>query len=226
MIHEYTISKTGKAKSRLWKKIISVVTDTSFCVTSVTNSKAHKKTYVISKANQYRVIYINGTRYTYLHLMFQHAVPNLENKKYLVNPSATSIDVNRLYWSNNIPNKILQLDQLNQPTKVFASTKDLAEYINKPLSQISIILKKQNGRIPNLLAQITVLASQNRESQVKRKKRIQITELSTEKVYEANSVAELSELTNIPRSTIAYQLSDRGVFAKPPSNFSRPQYLP
>lgn len=226
MIHEYKISETGKAKSRLWERVVTILTDTSFSITNVTDKKAHRKTYVISKSNQYRVIYINGTRYTYLHLMFQHAVPNPQNKKYLVNPSATSIDMSRLYWSNNIPNKVLQLDQLNEPTKVFASTKDLAEYLGKPLSQMSIILKKQNGRIPNLLAQVTVLASQNRESQVKRNKRIQITELSTEIVYEANSTRELSELTKIPRSTIAYQLSDRGVFAKPPSNFSRPQYLP
>lgn len=212
IVAEGTLSfkpETGKAKSRDFNSTVTLMGDNSFTITNDVKGNHGVANYLVTVKNQYTPIYVNGNRFTYLHLLLSQTVPNPENKKYIVNPSITSLDHSKCYWTNNRPNHIVEVKSMKFANKVFASINDVSEHIGKSPIFIHLALKKRNGRIPSLM---TELISHGKSNITTSKDMTdsdcfyEIVDLVNDKIITADTLTELSEKTGITVQRLSYQL--------------------
>lgn len=221
---DYKITEAGNAKSRLGEKTITITSDTSF---TIKDTQGNSKNYVVTPLNQYRPIYINGKRYSLIYLLAHKSIPNPQNLPYLISPSLTSINKYAMYWSKNRPARLIQVEQLWHPTKTYGSVADVSDLLDIPQAYISLRLKDHEGSIPQKLIKLTELWSLASKNQTKKRNLlpVRITNLNTEKTYQAKTIKELSEITNLPLTTLRYQLQAKSLYAKTISGWSKPEYV-
>lgn len=221
---DYKITETGNAKSRLGEKTITITGDTSFKVEDTNNNS---KNYVVTPLNQYRPIYINGKRYSLIYLLANKSVPNPDNLPYLISPSLTSINKYAMYWSKNRPARLIQVEELWQPTKTYGSVADVSDILCITQAYISLRLQNHNGTIPQKLIKLTELGSLASKNQTKKRITfpVTITNLTTEQTFQAPTIKELADTTNLPLTTLRYQINAKWLYSKPISGWSKPEYV-